>query len=240
MSLLGGFGDYLGHQFTDPITLSAQPWNMDLWRREAADATNTDPGNGVRSVFGNATANRLHNTVSAVAPAIGGIVGTAFGGPALGAGIAGGLRTAFSYGDGNSVGSSLGQGAIAGGTTYVGGQLGGGVGAGDTAANAASNEAGMAGGQAATHVGASTVGQAAGNSGFGIASQALANRAIPLSLSAYQGGSAPVTDTNNNAPPQQFGYAPASFQSPYQMSGRGYPNYNNGIDALSSFSKFYR
>lgn len=114
---IGSVAHYLGHQITDPITLSANPFDTDNWRREAHDATNTDPGDIVRNVAGDGAANTLHGVVDTVAPAI----LSAFLSPAAGAAF----TAASNYGNGGSLGSSLGKGALSLGESYAGNAIGG-------------------------------------------------------------------------------------------------------------------
>lgn len=125
-------GSYLGHAVTDPIKASVNPFDMEGWRTIAADATNTDPGEVVRNNAGDSAADTLHSVVSSVAPAVAGY----FFGPLASAG----LRTAFSYGDGGSLGSSLGTGAKSYATSVAGSALG------SLASSAPSSSAGVFGG----------------------------------------------------------------------------------------------
>lgn len=114
---LGSVGKYLGHQFIDPIKTSINPFNTNNWRIEAHDATNTDPGDIVRNNAGDKAADTLHGVVNTVAPAI----LSTFLSPAAGAAF----TAASNYGNGGSLGSSLGKGALSLGESYAGNAIGG-------------------------------------------------------------------------------------------------------------------
>lgn len=116
---LKSVANYVGNNLIHQVQAQVDPrffLNGGL-RTAAQDATNTDPGDVVRNVAGDGAADTLHGVVNTVAPAI----LSAFLSPAAGAAF----TTASNYGNGGSLGSSLGKGALSLGSSYAGNAIGG-------------------------------------------------------------------------------------------------------------------
>ena len=211
---------YAGHQFSDPIKTSINPFKQENWRRLAANATNSDPGDVVRINAGDGAADTLNGVVDAVAPAALQLLNFI---PGLGVAAAGAYKAADAYGSGASIGKSLAQGAIGAGTAYAGNALGGAV-------------SGNGFGGGLTSTGPFGAASSSYGAGAGGAYDTVTNSSIDSIGSGLGSSTSTLGSTAGNAAGNIGGYTPSVASSTLSTGGNVAANSTGSL--ISGLSKF--